>query len=123
MKLTVIFMLVISLFLGFIGEASATNESQAAVLMLLIEPGARGWGMGKAFRAIADDATAGFYNPAGLARLNKENKNLTFMHTNWLPAMAEDMYYDYAGYAQHFEGWGNFAFNLVYFTLGDKSPF
>ncbi len=31
--------------------------------------GARAWGMGGAFIAVADDATAGFWNPAGLCVL------------------------------------------------------
>ena len=35
----------------------------------LFEHGARGVAMGGAFCAIADDATAGYYNPAGLAFL------------------------------------------------------
>ena len=121
MKGLITFILVFSFVLGIAGQAKATNESQAAVLLLLIEPGARAWGMGKAFRAVTDDASASFYNPANLARRDKENKNLTFMHMNWLPAMGDDMYYEYAGYAQHFEGWGNFAFNLVYFSLGEQN--
>jgi hypothetical protein len=40
--------------------------SNAAVLFLRIAPGARAAGMGEAFVAVADDATATHYNPAGL---------------------------------------------------------
>jgi len=101
--------------------AHATNESQAGVLLLLIEPGAKQAAMGEAYSAIADDATAGFYNPAGLAWQDKTKKNLQFMHTNWLPALADDIYYEYLGYAQHAEGWGHFAFNIVYFNLGEQN--
>ena len=51
--------------------AAAANESSAdisnaAVLFLRIAPGARPAGMGEAFVAIADDATATHWNPAGL---------------------------------------------------------
>ena len=42
--------------------------SEAAVLYLRVAAGARPGGMGEAFVAIADDATATYWNPAGLAR-------------------------------------------------------
>jgi hypothetical protein len=42
--------------------------SQTAVPFLLIAPGARAGGMGETFVAIADDATATHWNPAGLGR-------------------------------------------------------
>jgi len=101
--------------------ALCTNESQAGVPLLLIEPGAKQAGMGEAYSAIADDASAGYYNPAGLAFQGKKLKNLQFMHTNWLPSLAEDMYYEYLGYSQYKEGWGNFALNVVYFNMGEQA--
>jgi hypothetical protein len=106
---------------GYISSAYATNESQAGLLLLLIEPGAKQAGMGKAYSAIADDASAGYYNPAGLAFQDRGRKNLQFMHMNWLPSLADDIYYEYLGYTQYAEGWGNFAFNLVYFSLGEQA--
>ena len=42
------------------------NVSSAAVLFLRIAAGARAAGMGEAFVAVADDATATHWNPAGL---------------------------------------------------------
>jgi len=44
------------------------NISEAAVLFLRIASGARPAGMGEAFVAVADDATATHWNPAGLGR-------------------------------------------------------
>ena len=115
-------LLITACFLVNVAEkAEATNESQAAVLLLLIEPGAKQAGMGEAYSAIADDASAGYYNPAGLAFQDRNVKNLQFMHTNWLPALADDIYYEYLGYSQYAEGWGNFAFNIVYFNLGEQA--
>jgi long-subunit fatty acid transport protein len=121
MKNFSLFLLPLVLMICITSQAAATNESQAAALFLLIEPGAKQAGMGEAYTAISDDASAGYYNPAGLAFQGKDEKNLTFMHTNWLPKLASDMYYEYLGYAQHAEGWGNFAFNLVYFNMGEQS--
>lgn len=40
---------------------------RGAVLFLMIQPGARATGMGGAFAAVADDPTATYWNPAGLA--------------------------------------------------------
>ena len=120
MKTYVLIVLIVICIFGVASPAHATNESQAGVLNLLIEPGAKQAGMGEAYSAIADDASAGYYNPAGLAYQDRNLKNLQFMHMNWLPSLADDMYYEYLGYSQYAEGWGNFAFNLVYFNMGEQ---
>lgn len=49
---------------------SFADVSNTAVLFLRIAPGARAAGMGEAFVAIADDATATHWNPAGLGATN-----------------------------------------------------
>ncbi|HTY08472.1 MAG TPA: hypothetical protein VMF29_04845, partial [Candidatus Edwardsbacteria bacterium] len=49
------------------GRALAISEGGA--IFLLIRPGARACGMGSAFAAVADDASATYFNPAGLAYL------------------------------------------------------
>jgi len=54
-----------SFVLGLVSSSYA-DISNAAVLFLRIAPGARAAGMGEAFVAIADDATATHWNPAGL---------------------------------------------------------
>lgn len=53
---------------------SAWAISEGGAIFLLIRPGARASGMGSAFCAIADDATATYFNPAGLAFLAKEDR-------------------------------------------------
>ena len=96
MKSLVVPILALAITVSFFPvTARATNESQAAVLLLLIEPGARQAAMGEAFSAIADDATAGYYNPAGLAYQDRNRKNIQFMHQNWLPTLADDLYYKF----------------------------
>ncbi len=65
-KLILIF-LSAAVTLGAVGEARAA-VSDAAVLFLRIAAGARAAGMGEAFVAVADDATATHWNPAGLGR-------------------------------------------------------
>ncbi len=45
-----------------------------------LQMGSRGFGMGGAFVAISDDATATYWNPAGLTQLG----SLTLSETNWI---------------------------------------
>ncbi len=63
-KLAVIF----AIALGFTGIAvhEAKAVSSAAALYLRLAAGARAAGMGEAYVAVADDATAAHWNPAGL---------------------------------------------------------
>jgi hypothetical protein len=48
--------------------------SEGGAIFLMIRPGARASGMGSAFCAVADDATATYFNPAGLAFLSPESQ-------------------------------------------------
>ena len=64
---------------------------------LKIEVGARGAGMGGAFVAVADDATALYYNAAGIARIDSDKSELSLNHANW-PA---DLSFDQVGYVFH----------------------
>lgn len=59
------FILYILIVLG-LSSNSRADISDAALLYLRIAPGARAAGMGEAYVAIADDATATRWNPAGL---------------------------------------------------------
>lgn len=68
------------LLLFALGSQAYADISSAALLYLRIAPGARAAGMGEAFVAIADDATATHWNPAGLGSsplsTNWQNKNI-----------------------------------------------
>lgn len=59
---------------------------------LKIGVGARAAGMGEAYVAIADDATAVYWNPAGIARLS--GQSISINHTSW-PA---NVLFDQAAY-------------------------
>jgi len=64
---------------------------------LKIPVGARGSGMGGAFVAMADDATAVFWNAAGIARINQDKSQLSLNHATW-PA---ELSFDQVGYVFH----------------------
>lgn len=71
---------------------SADSAGQAGAF-LKMGVGARALGMGSAFTAIADDSTAAFWNPAGLALLEKSEAS--FMHAN----LSLDRKYNFLNYA------------------------
>lgn len=98
--------------------AAATPESRAAVIFLLIEPGARSQGMGESGVAVADDGTASYFNPAALSGQTGRKLNLT--HMPWLPGLANDMSYEFVGYSQPVQGWGNFGVNIALLNLGEQ---
>lgn len=73
-----------------------TNVSKVgttAAPFLEIEAGSRALGMGGAFVAVANDVTALYWNPAGIARLKKSG--VIFEHVDWLAGTS----YNYAALA------------------------
>lgn len=70
---------------------AAPGETTANFLKLGI--GARALGMGEAFSAVADDASAVYWNPAGLAQLGRQEAVL--MHAEHV----EEIHLEFLGYA------------------------
>ncbi len=102
---------------------TATNVfavSEAAVLFLLISPTARAGGMGEAFVGMADDVSAVYWNPAGLAF--QEGKQFTSMYSKWLPQFElDDLYFLFGAYRQSIEGLGTVGANITYINLGEQT--
>ncbi len=97
-------------------------EVGTAVVFLILAPGARANGMGQAFVAVADDATAAFYNPAGIAmkRDQTRSRELFVMHSPWMPVFdIDDLYLEYFSYTQHVPSWGHFGLSVNYLNVGD----
>ena len=112
----IIMLLAIGIFAGF--NTAQAGVAEATAIFLQISPGARAGGMGEAFVAVADDATATWWNPAGLAYLTEQE--LTFMHVNWLPQFRlDDLYYDFISYVNTVEDWGTVGMNIVFLNLGE----
>ena len=106
----------ILLTLLFCSQALAVGE--AGAVFLLIAPGAGAVGTGEAQVAKADDVYASYYNPAGLGYL--DGSELGVMHVNWLPNLADDIYYDFLAYRYSLAGIGTVATNLIYLNLGEQ---
>jgi hypothetical protein len=90
MPKTVIRLLAI-LFISFSSINAQTVISKYAGEFMAIGIGGRPLGMGGAFVAIANDVTAGYYNPAGLGNLNYPQ--ISLMHSEQFGNLVN---YDYA---------------------------
>lgn len=112
-------MCVLTLLLLTFAASNVFAVSEAAVLFLLISPNARAGGMGEAFAGLADDVSAVYWNPAGLAF--QEGKQFTSMYSRWLPQFnLDDLYYLFGAYRQSIEGLGTVGLNVTYINLGEQ---
>ncbi len=98
--------------------AAGAQVSIGGAQSLYIQPGARPAGMGDCYVAVAEDASAVSWNPAGLGFLEAQY-NLTLMHTQLVPDW-DDVYYEYAAYAQRVEGLGTIGASVIYLTYGKQ---
>jgi len=116
----ILFSAVCVLVLGFAVPAGATKYAGA---FMENGGGARALGMGGAFTAVADDPSATFWNPAGLAGL--DSRELLVMHSERFGDLIDR---DFVAYTQPV-GWnifgGDFSgFGLTVIRLGiDDIPF
>lgn len=90
--------------------ASDVGTTTAQFLQLGV--GARAVGMGQAFSAVADDASAMYWNPAGLTQT--EARAVTFMHSAYI----DSSFFDYGAYAQNLGARGAFGASVQYYSAG-----
>ncbi|MCB0801580.1 MAG: PorV/PorQ family protein [Flavobacteriales bacterium] len=94
---------------GFSQTAKYSNE------FLKIGVGARALGMSNAFVASADDVTSGYWNPAGLTRLNSDFQ-FSLMHSEYFAGIAA---YDYAALATKLDSNSAIGFSFIRFGVDD----
>jgi hypothetical protein len=73
----------------------------------------RATGMGEAFSAISDDASATYFNPAGLAQLIR--REVFVSHINWIA----DVNHDYLAVALPIKNIGTLGFSFTAVTMGE----
>jgi opacity protein-like surface antigen len=96
------------------GQAAViTKTGTTAAQFLKIGIGARSIGMGGAFTAVANDISALYWNPAGLARMG--GGEASFNHVNWIA----DVQYDAATAAVAVDGLGTLAVGFSATNVGD----
>jgi len=103
----------------FILESMAQQVTTSAVPFLLIAPNSRSSGMGEAGTALADDAWAQYWNPAGFAF--QQGSEVALSHANWLPGFGlSDLWIAHTVYKQYIEDFdGTIAAGLTYLNLGE----
>lgn len=112
------FLLFAGLFLLFSPKINA-QVGITGVPFLQIEADSRGAGMGNTGVALADNAAALFWNPAGLA-FQKDNQ-ASFTHSNWLANFGvSDLFYDYLVVKQYVEGIGTIGGHITFLNLGEQ---
>lgn len=111
------FLLSLTLLLGSTGTAAA-QVAITAVPFLQIEPDSRTAGMGNSGVALADNASAIFWNPAGLAFQKGHEVSIT--HADWLPNFNVDMFYDYLAGRYYVEGIGAIGAHITFLNLGEQ---
>jgi hypothetical protein len=91
-----------------VGEATAPS--------LIISPSARAWGLGQSYVAVADDATAMYWNPGGLGFLDGTYFSLT--HSQLIPMLASDVYFESINMTHSIRDIGTIGLNVTYLTYG-----
>jgi hypothetical protein len=115
MKINFIF---VTALIGLYAHTAQAQVGITSVPFLQIEPDSRAAGMGNANVAIADNAAAVFWNPAGLAFQTGNQASIT--HANWLPQFNAGLFYDYLVGKFYVEGLGTIAGHITYLNLGEQ---
>jgi hypothetical protein len=103
--------------LVLVGVAGASEAfAQTAALSLSLPPTARANGMGQAYVALADDATATWWNPAGMGFLTTKDASLTY--AKLVPDLADDVFFMFPTYTMPIKNVGTFGASLVYLSYG-----
>jgi long-subunit fatty acid transport protein len=97
---------------GGIGR-DVTKVGTTAAPFLTISLGARAMAMGGAFSAVANDASAMYWNVAGIGQLNKTE--IIFNHSNWLL----DINYDYGGIVMPLSTIGTLGVSFTFLSMGE----
>lgn len=88
-------------------QSGLNKVGTAGAQFLKINVSAHAMGMGGAFTAITDDATATFWNPAAMTRI--KNFNITFSYTRWIA----DINHQAVAIAKNFDQFGAIGFSLI----------
>ena len=109
--------IILSMLLLFPARLFAGSAGSTGMNFLKIEAGAKALGSGGAFSAVADDASAPYWNPAGLSRLR--SRQVSLMHLSWF----EGINYQFASYAHPIKNHGTAGLSLYYLSSGDVEAY
>ena len=92
--------------------------SEAGAISVTIPPGVRGEAMGGLFIPEANDYSARWWNPAGLAFVSRPI--LGSMYSQLVPGLATDVYFLYGGYIQPTNSIGTMQVDVTYLSYGQS---
>jgi len=95
----------------FTRDAVGTTAGQ----FLKLAVNARATAMGEAYSAMTDEASAMYWNPAGLIKVRRHS--VVLMHSAYLA----DTSFDYASYARHLRNIGTFGVSVQYMNSGEMN--
>ena len=110
-KIILILVLTFNLQLSTFNFAHALSPGSTGANFLRLAVGARAAGMGEAFTAVADDASAAGWNPAGLVQV--EDRQIFFVHGLW-PSLVNQ---DFVSYVQSWDKY-SFGFSANFLASG-----
>lgn len=114
-RFLLLFTLLTLLFLPNLGWAQQIAAPKYSNEFLNMGVGARALGMGGVQSAIVRDATAGFWNPAGLIGLPKRH-NAVYMHSELFAGIIKN---DYGAYATNLDSTSALAFSVIRVGVDD----
>src|SRR5580693_1619639 len=97
-------------FAAFSSDATGTTTAD----FLKLGVGARADAMGGAYSAVADEATALYWNPGALTRIPEKSASATLMHAPYVASS----FFDYVGFAKNTNGSNAWGTGLQYFSAG-----
>ncbi len=114
------YLIVVVLFSAFFASYAQTQDQKAEARkysneFLKIGVGARAFGMGNAMSAVADDVTAGYWNPAGLTDMDTIAQ-ASLMHASYFANVAS---YDYGGIVLPIDSTHRFGISLIRLGVND----
>ena len=115
MKKFTLFLTVVLLCMVFVMPSHPIKKvAQTGLQFLKIDVGARPAAMAGAFMMMGTDASAMFYNPAGIA-LFRSTTDLFVSRTEWIV----ETKYDAVAIVQNFGNWGNVGLSFITCDYGD----
>ena len=111
--------LVVLMAMAVLVPSQAHAVSESVTPWLLFSMGARASGMGGAHVTEAEGADGVYWNPANLA-FYLPSRSITGMHFSPVPDLTDDVYFEYASYADFVEGWGGLGANIMFLTYGES---
>jgi len=106
------FYCILSLLFCFTANAQATRKYSNEFMNIGVDAAALG--MSNAVVAKTNDVNSGYWNPAGLTKL--EDKQLALMHSSYFANIAN---YDYAAFAMPLDNDSAFGISLIRFAVDD----